>query len=408
VQTALLSPRQIAPHGGELCERLVSKEESPQLEYEAQTLPRISIGRRTLSDLRLLGNGALSPLKGFMTRAEYERVIHEMRLPNGLVWSIPITLQIGALEASELKAANRVALTYQGRTVAVMEIAEVYQPDRTEEALSVYGVDDPRHPGVNALYEQGEFYVGGDVKVLDLLLSEEGKLAEYCLSPRQTRELFAARKWQRVVAFQTRNPIHRAHEYLQKCALETVDGLLIHPLIGETKADDIDAATRFRCYEEIVTGYFPQEKVLLGAFPASMRYAGPKEAIFHAICRKNYGCTHFIVGRDHAGVGSYYGTYDAQLIFDRFDPAELGIEPIRFEHAFYCRICRGMATSKTCPHEAAHHVVLSGTKVREMLGKGEAPPPEFTRPDVAKILISASRKELNGRAAPRKGRSRRR
>jgi len=344
----------------------------------------------------MLGMGAYSPLQGFMGREDYERVVEEMRLANGLVWSIPVTLAAGALEMRDLKGASRLALTYRSRPVAVMEVTEVYQPDKAREAVEVYGVDDPRHPGVRALFEQGEFYLAGPVAVLDLALDEEGELAPYFLAPRETRRLFSERGWKSVVAFQTRNPIHRAHEYLQKCALEMVDGLLIHPLVGATKEDDIDAVTRFRCYRRLIDSYFPAERVLLAAFPASMRYAGPREAVFHALCRKNYGCTHFIVGRDHAGVGSFYGTYDAQRIFERFDPAEIGIHPLKFEHAFFCKKCGGMATARTCPHSESDHVTLSGTKVRELLQQGEAPPPEFTRPEVAEILVAASTPERSG------------
>lgn len=386
-----LHPTLIAPHGGILCERLVTGPAADVLRQEARHLPSLAINRRVLSDLRLLGIGALSPITGFMTREEYLSVVHDMRLLNGLVWPIPITLPIGSLEARELGSPDRIALTYQGKTVAVVDVADIYQPDLTQEALAVYGVDDPRHPGVNAVYAQGEFYVGGTVHVLDLAICDDDPLDRYILSPREIRTMIAEKNWRRVVAFQTRNPIHRAHEYLQKCALEMVDGLLIHPLVGETKSDDIDAYTRLRCYETIISKYYPRERVVLAAFPAAMRYAGPREAVFHALCRKNYGCTHFIVGRDHAGVGSYYGTYDAQLIFDRFAPEEIGIEPIRFEHAFYCTRCQGMATTKTCPHDASDHITLSGTKVREMIRAGITPPLEFTRSEVADILIAAER-----------------
>lgn len=378
----------IPPHGGELIERLADPDTHPALVEEAHTLPALPIDRRALSDLRLLAVGALSPLDGFMSEEDYTSVVSEMRLANGLVWSLPITLPVTDTTPRELAGADRVALTYQGRPVAILDIAEVYTPNKEREAKMVYGVDDPAHPGVHAMYERGEHYVAGPVLVLNEALAGE-RLLEYVLAPRKTRRIFAERGWKSIVAFQTRNPIHRAHEYLQKCALELVDGLFIHPLIGETKADDLDASTRFLCYERILTHYYPKERVLLSAFPASMRYAGPREAIFHALCRKNYGCTHFIVGRDHAGVGNYYGTYDSQRIFDRFSPGEIGIVPLRFEHAFYCRACSGMATLKTCPHDSAHHVILSGTKVRAMLRQGEAPPPEFTRPEVAELLLAS-------------------
>lgn len=399
---SMLSPYPIPPHGGTLVERLVAGNRRTELLDKARALPKLPIDRRVLSDVRMLGIGAYSPLKGFMHREEYDRVVNKMRLANGLVWTIPITLAVGAVEAHDLKHARKVALTYCDRPVAIVEITDIFQPDKRVEANQVYGVDDPRHPGVRAVYEQGEFYIGGTVDVLDLALDLEGELAPYFLTPRQTRSLFAERGWRRVVAFQTRNPIHRAHEYLQKCALELVDGLLIHPLAGATKGDDIDVATRFACYRRLLTGYFPADRTVLAAFPASMRYAGPREAVFHALCRQNYGCTHMIVGRDHAGVGDYYGTYDAQKIFERFSKDEIGIEPMPFEHAFYCTVCQGMATSRTCPHDGSHHVILSGTKVRQMLRNGEMPPLEFTRPEIAEILLDSAAPTRN--AAPIGGR----
>ena len=378
----------IAPHGGTLNERLASPALAGRLLDEAHRLPKVEIDKRALSDLVLLAVGALSPLDGFMTRRRYLSVVREMRLENGLVWTIPITLPVDDVVRKRIGTADRVALVHRGETVAVMDVEDAFQPDKVDEALNVYGVDEPSHPGVNALYERGDHYLGGPVVVFEAAL-RFGELRHYQLTPRETRGLFQSRGWKSVVAFQTRNPIHRAHEYLQKCALEMVDGLLIHPLVGETKADDLDASIRFRCYERIIDLYYPQERVALAAFPASMRYAGPREAVFHALCRQNYGCTHFIVGRDHAGVGNYYGTYEAQAIFDRFSKDEIGIQPLKFENAFYCRACDGMATAKTCPHPDAERVSLSGTKVREMLRRGEMPPAEFTRPEVARILVEA-------------------
>lgn len=396
-----VSSSPIPPHGGALVERLVAPQQREELVREAAKLPQLPIDRRVLSDVRMLGIGAYSPLEGFMRQEEYDRVVWDMRLPSGLVWPIPITLAIGAVEAHDLNGAQRAALTYRGRPVAIIEIADIYQPDKRIEARQVYGVDDPRHPGVRAVYEQGEFYLGGPVHVIDLALDLEGELAPYFLSPKETRQFFHERGWRSIVAFQTRNPIHRAHEYLQKCALELVDGLLVHPLAGATKEDDIDVTTRFACYKKLLEDYYPAERILLAAFPASMRYAGPREAVFHALCRQNYGCTHMIVGRDHAGVGDYYGTYDAQKIFERFSPGEIGIQPLPFEHAFFCTACQGMATRRTCPHDDSRHVILSGTKVRQMLQNGKMPPPEFTRPEIADILMRAQVTDLS--AAPAGG-----
>jgi sulfate adenylyltransferase len=366
----------IAPHGGTLVDRTG---EAPD---DLESLETLTLTSRELSDLDMIASGALSPLEGFMGKADYERVVAEMRLASGLAWSLPVCLAV-----AEAPQGVRVALADEdGRKVAVLEVEEIYEYDKTREAERCYGTTDEAHPGVAVLYQQHPLYLGGRVSVFE---RADSSFPELALDPAQTRAAFAERGWKRVVGFQTRNPIHRAHEYLTKGALETVDGLLIHPLVGDTKSDDVPAATRVRCYEILIDGYYPQERVLLSAFPAAMRYAGPREAIWHAICRKNYGCSHFIVGRDHAGVGAYYGTYDAQLIFDEFESHELDIEPMFFEHSFWCRVCGQMASSKTCPHGAEVRVFLSGTKVRELLAEGELPPVEFTRPEVAEVLIEA-------------------
>jgi len=337
-----------------------------------------------VSDLDLLACGALSPLQGFMGQVDYERVVEEMRLESDLPWALPVCLAV-----ERAPSGDEVALADErGRRLAVLEVQEVYEYDRAREAERCFGTTDDEHPGVARLLAQADHYVGGKVTVFD---RPEPEFPELAKDPAETRRTFAERGWRRVVGFQTRNPIHRAHEYLTKGALETVDGLLIHPLVGETKSDDVPAETRVECYRVLLEHYYPADRVVLSAFPAAMRYAGPREAIWHAICRKNYGCSHFIVGRDHAGVGSYYGTYDAQLIFDEFEPHELEIEPMFFEHAFFCRRCGQMATPKTCPHEAEAHVFLSGTKVRELLAEGQLPPEEFSRPEVAEVLIAAYR-----------------
>ena len=368
----------IEPHGGKLVDRTGERPDG------VESLEQIPLTSRELSDLDMLASGALSPLEGFMGPNDYERVVEEMRLENGLPWSLPVCLAVDTPPKGE-----EVALTDEsGRALAVLEVEDAYEYDREREAERCFRTTDDAHPGVARLYAQKPLYLAGRVTVFERL---EPAFPELALDPAETRSTFAERGWKRVVGFQTRNPIHRAHEYLTKVALETVDGLLIHPLVGETKSDDVPAATRVECYRVLVDGYYPQERVVVSAFPAAMRYAGPREAIWHAICRKNYGCSHFIVGRDHAGVGDYYGTYDAQLIFDEFPAHELGIEPMFFEHAFFCRACGQMASPKTCPHGGDDHVFLSGTKVRELLANGELPPAEFSRPEVAEVLIAAYR-----------------
>lgn len=374
-----------APHGGRLVNRWLRGPARDEALERAGRLPRIRLDAREAADLEMIGDGALSPLTGFMASRDYRSVLVDMRLADGLLWALPVTLAVSRSLADDLTEGDDVALEGpDGRVMALMRVAERFSYDKEEEAAHCYGTTDPGHPGVRRLLSQGEVYLGGDVWLLD---RPRPQFPEYHLTPAETRAVFAERGWRTVVGFQTRNPVHRAHEYIQKCALEICDGLLLHPLVGETKADDVPAAVRMKAYETILTHYYPADRVLLAVFPAAMRYAGPREAVWHAICRKNYGCTHFIVGRDHAGVGNYYGTYDAQRIFDTIDPAELGITVLCFEHTFYCRACGGMASPKTCPHGPGERVTLSGTRVREMLYRGEAPPPEFTRPEVARVLM---------------------
>jgi sulfate adenylyltransferase len=371
-------PHLIAPHGGELVDRTGERPDG------VEGLETVRLTPRELADLEMLASGALSPLAGFMGREDYERVVEEMRLASGLPWALPVCLAV-----PEAPRGDRVALAGEdGRPLAVLEVEDVFPYDKEREAERCFRTTEVEHPGVARLYAQHELYLAGRVTVF---ARQESAFPELHRDPAETRALFAERGWRRVVGFQTRNPIHRAHEYLTKCALETVDGLLIHPLVGETKSDDVPAAVRVEAYRALVAGYYPEDRVVVSAFPAAMRYAGPREAIWHAICRKNYGCSHFIVGRDHAGVGSYYGSYDAQLVFDEFDPHELDIEPMFFEHAFWCRTCGQMATPKTCPHAGDDRVFLSGTQVRELLARGELPPEEFTRPEVAQVLIEAYR-----------------
>ena len=390
------SPGPSIPHGGILVNRELSPDECANALARAKTLPTVMLGDRELSDLEMIGVGAMSPLTGFMRRLDYETVVDSMRLSDGLLWPLPVTLAVSSEEAGKLGEGMEITLAARdGTPVALMNVTELYSYDKKREAERVFGTTDEAHPGVAQVYNQGDVLVAGPVWVIRR--PGQDSFGSYRLTPRETRQVFDARGWKTVVAFQTRNPVHRAHEYLQKVALEMVDGLLLHPLVGATKSDDVPADVRVRTYEEILAKYYPGTRVLLAAFPATMRYAGPREAIFHAICRKNYGCTHFIVGRDHAGVGTYYGTYDAQLIFDKFSADELGIVPLKFEHSFFCRACGNMATPKTCPHGRDDHVVLSGTKVREMLLNGELPPPEFTRPEIARILMEAYLSQSDGR-----------
>jgi sulfate adenylyltransferase/3'-phosphoadenosine 5'-phosphosulfate synthase len=371
------------PHGGVLKERLVDQGRAEELDAIAPGLASIELDAWTISDLELLAVGGLSPLEGFMGNEDLLMVRDHMHLASGAVWTLPILLSVTPIQAAALKVGDTIALRSGGATLAVLHVTEVFDYDRHRLALEVYGTDDPAHPGVARTLGQSGWAVAGPVEVLRL---PDALFRNYRLTPRETRDLLAQRRWRTMVGFQTRNPVHRAHEYLQKVALESVDGLLLHPLVGETKEDDISAATRMRCYEVLLEKYYPAGRVALAVFPASMRYAGPREAVFHALVRQNYGCTHFIVGRDHAGVGSYYSSYAAQEIFDQFAPGEIGISIMRFEHAFHCRDCGQMVTSRTCPHDSSSHLTLSGTKVRELLREGKALPIEFTRAEVAEVL----------------------
>lgn len=377
----------IEPHGGTLINRIVDGETKNKLEQKARGLEQITINSREISDLEMIATGGLSPLEGFMNKQDYASVVDLMRLKNGLPWTIPITLNAARKDAERLKEGSDVALINEQETLlGILHLEEKYGFDKEHEAQQVLRTTDEKHPGVQYLKSIGDVYLGGKVSLINRPVHEN--FSSYRLDPRETRALFKQKGWKRIVAFQTRNPIHRAHEYIQKCALEITDALLVHPLMGDTKQDDIPGQVRMACYEALLGKYYPDTRSMLSIFPAAMRYAGPREAIFHALARKNYGCTHFIVGRDHAGVGNYYGTYDAHYIFDEFSPAEIGITPLFFDHTFYCKTCEGMASSKTCPHDAGHHVFLSGTRVREMLKQGEVPPMEFTRPEVAEILIN--------------------
>ena len=380
----------IAPHGGALVNRIATEAERLEFLAQAGVLPKIQMDQRTTSDLEMIAIGGFSPLSGFMEQGDYEQVVHHMRLENGLPWSIPITLSVDSNVADALSIGSLVRLDDPtGNFVGVLRLTQKYTYDKTQEAIQVYRTDETKHPGVKVVYDQGSVNLAGPIWLLER--HPHPQFPSYQIDPARSRALFRQKGWKTIVGFQTRNPIHRAHEYIQKCALETVDGLFLHPLVGATKSDDIPADVRMRCYEVMMQHYFPQDRVILAINPAAMRYAGPREAIFHALVRKNYGCTHFIVGRDHAGVGDYYGTYDAQHIFDQCDASALGITPMKFEHAFYCTRTQTMATTKTSPSAPEERIHLSGTKVREMLRRGELPPPEFSRPEVASLLAEAMR-----------------
>ncbi len=375
----------IAPHGGELVDRVLTGDALKAAQDKAKSLPKIVVDAYAAFDIDGIAKGMFSPVTGFMNEAQTRRVLDTMHLADGIPWTIPLLLAVSQEVANGLTVGTEVAIEDdEGDIVAILHLSEKFTFDHAKIAKMVYLTTDAEHPGAAYTMAMDEVFLAGD---LDVLKTRNIEFQEYNLTPRETRAEFEKKGWNRIVAFQTRNPVHRAHEYLQKCALEMCDGLLLHPLMGTTKSDDIPGDVRMKCYTTILDGYYPKDHTMLSLMPVNMRYAGPKEAIMHAIIRKNYGCSHFIVGRDHAGVGSYYGTYDAQKIFDEFNPQEIGITPLMFEHSFFCKACGNMGSVKTCPHDNSEHVFLSGTKVREMLKAGQMPPEEFTRPEVAKVLI---------------------
>jgi ATP sulfurylase len=376
----------VTPHGGTLVDRLVSAADAAAFAAHAATLAPLPLDAREQADLELIATGAASPLTGFLGKADYDSVLDRLRLADGTVWPLPFTLAV-ADDVPVAFGEERSLVDAGGRTWGTILVTEIFTRDPNAESRAVYGTDDPAHPGVAYLLNRPTRLIAGPVKVLPL--PADLPFAEYRFTPRQLRERIGALGWKRVAGFQTRNPIHRAHEHLTKLALEVSDGLVIHPLVGETKQDDVPAAVRFKAYEALVAKYYPKDRTVLAAFPAAMRYAGPREALFHAIARKNYGINQLIVGRDHAGVGKYYEPLAAQRIFDRFEPNDLGVTPLRLDPTFYCRACGTLASSKSCPHDASTRLELSGSKVREILRAGGHLPEEFSRPEVAEVLRAA-------------------
>jgi sulfate adenylyltransferase len=375
----------VPPHGGKLNPRLVQVDEESH--RQAKLLPQVRLNSKEVSDLIMLAMGAFSPLDGFMTQEDYLGVVRDMEMKDGVLWPIPITLSISGEESQSLKEGQDVALvdSESGEIMGAMTVQEKYTYDRKTEAVQVFGTDDVAHPGVERLYTQGDVYLGGPVRVFS-----EGKYPEEFpefARPAETRKIFEERGWSTVAAFQTRNPMHRSHEYLTKIAMEVSDGVFIHPIVGKLKPGDIPAEIRMKCYRVMLENYFPKNRVVLKVYPMEMRYGGPKEAILHAIIRQNFGCSHMIIGRDHAGVGKYYGAFDAQHIFDELKPGALHIEPLKLDWTFWCYKCGEMASLKTCPHEVEDRCLISGTELRKMLSNGEKPPAEFSRPEVLDILI---------------------
>jgi len=377
------------PHGGNQLRPLLIDDSTARSELieQAESLPSVIVSSKEASDLVMLATGAFTPLEGFMGLADYDSVLTEMRLANRVLWPIPVTLAVGKGKADQFGEGDSLALACQdsGQILAVMELREKFSPDKSREAQAVFGTTDDAHPGVRSVRRQGEVYLAGPVRALS-----EGryplKFPEFA-RPSETRRIFTERGWSTVAAFQTRNPIHRSHEYLTKVALEICDGLLIHPIVGKLKEGDIPAEVRMDCYRAMIDRYYPPERVVLKVYPMEMRYAGPREAILHAIIRQNFGCSHLIVGRDHAGVGDYYRPFDAQDIFDSLEPEDLQLKPIKMDWAFWCKKCKCMVSSRTCPHDGEDRLMISGTQLREMLSQGVRPPEQFTRPEVTDILL---------------------
>jgi len=372
------------PHGGKLINRIVSGKRREYLLSEVKELPKIRISYERVIDLMDIAHGAFSPLEGFLLQEDYLHVLYDMRLSNDIPWTIPIILDVDPMEISGVKEGDDLALYYNDTPIAIMRVEEIYGWDKKEFARQVYKTTDQGHPGVAKTYWMKELLIGGSI---DLLNEIDHPLKHRILWPIETRVLFTEKKWRTIVAFQTRNVPHRGHEYVQKAALTFTDGLLIHPLIGWKKPGDYRDEVIFAAYEALIKHYYPKDVVVLAGLLMNMRYAGPREAIHHAIVRKNFGCTHFIVGRDHAGVGNYYGPYEAWEIFNEFP--DLGIVPLFIREAFYCRKCGGMVNEKICPHEDKYRIRISGTKLRKMIREGRIPPEYMMRREVAEVIISS-------------------
>ncbi|HKA43894.1 MAG TPA: sulfate adenylyltransferase [Burkholderiales bacterium] len=378
----------VRPHGGKDLRPLLLEGEALAAERaRAAALPCIRISSRERGDLVMLGIGGFTPLEGFMTRADWESVCKSCRTASGLFWPIPITLSAARAVADTVAIGAEAALVAPGseEVLAVLRVTEKYPVDKARECRSVFRTDDPAHPGVKMVMEQGELNLAGPVRVL----SDGGFRAKYgalFLTPAETRAEFERLGWSRVAAFQTRNPMHRSHEYLAKVAIETCDGVLVHSLLGNVKPGDIPAEVRTRAIAALIENYFRPGTVIQAGYPLDMRYAGPREALLHALFRQNYGCSHLVIGRDHAGVGSYYGPFDAHRIFDEVPPGSLETQPLRMDVTFWCYRCAGMASGRTCPHGKKDQLQVSGTQLRKWLAEGSPVPPEFSRPEVLDIL----------------------
>ncbi len=377
----------IAPHGGRLVNRVVAHEARAEARAQAERLPSVTINARAASDLILLATGAFSPLRGFMSFDAARSAAEALHLPDGTLWPLPILLQVDKALATAVRAGETVALRYGEALLGTLHVEEQFSVPGKEWAAKIFKTDDTAHPGVAAFLGAGEIALAGLIEWFGDPLALG--LGEHWLTPEQTRTEIARREWKTVAGFQTRNPVHRAHEYVLRTALEVNDGLLLHPLVGETRAEDLPAALRMRCYHALLDHYLPRERVAFSVLPAWMRYAGPREAVFHALVRKNFGCTHFLVGRDHAGVGRYYGPYEAHHLLREVARDGLSIQPLFFDEVFYCHRCSSLASRRTCPHLPDSHLVLSGTEVRRMLREGLPLPEEFTRPEVAALLAEA-------------------